>query len=209
MTPVANFVAALHLSFVLALLWILVFRLASDYRTDALRDKLFAVREKLFDYAVTGNISFDDPAYTKLRMLLNGLIRFAHRLTFSRLTLGCLFMAWRNEPCDKKVLTEWHQALAALPPEAQKELDAIHNSALVLVVEHLVKGSPIMLCMLAGFALLRFLKAFTRWTLVAFVNRRTIEAFTYHLPGLESLEAQTISADAEERQQHDEVVLAN
>jgi hypothetical protein len=199
MTPLANFVAALHLSFTLALLLILIFKLVSDYRTDALRDRLFAVREKLFDYAAGGNVGFDDPAYAKLRMLLNGLIRFAHRLTFSRLTMSCVYMVWRNQPCEKNVLAEWHEALAALPEGTRNELNSIHNGAMVLVVRHLVTGSPILLCMLTCFAIWYLLNGFTK---------RSLEAFANHLPGLEALEAQTIRADADERQQHEEMLLA-
>ena len=140
MTPLGNFSAALHLLLSLVAVWFLVFKFASDYRVDALRDKLFAVREKLFDYAAQGNVSFDDPAYAKLRMLINGLIRFSHRLTFTRFLMGLLFMRWRDQPCDKRILAEWYEALAALPPDVSRELRNIHGSAMVLVVRHLQEG---------------------------------------------------------------------
>jgi len=200
MTPLANFSAALHLLLGLTALWLLVFKFSSDYRVDALRDRLFALREKLFDYAAQGNVSFDDPAYARLRMLINGLIRFAHRLTFTRFVMGLLFRAWRDQPCDKKTIAEWHDALAALPPDANRELKQIHSSAMVLVVRHLVTGSPIMLSLLALFSV---------WAILNGLAKRLLESFTNRLPGLDILEAQTMRADAEERQQYDEVVFAN
>jgi hypothetical protein len=200
MTPLANFSAALHLLAGLVALWLLVFKFVADYRIDALRDRLFAVREKLFDYAAQGGISFDDPAYTKLRMLINGLIRFAHRLTFMRFAMGVLFMEWRDQPCDKKLLVEWREALNALPPEASRELRDLHGSAIVLVVRHLVTGSPLMLALLLCFSV---------WALLNGFAKRLMESFADHLPGLDVLEAQTLNADAEERTRQEEIAFAN
>src|SRR5689334_20196537 len=97
MTPLQNFTAALHLLLSLALLWFLIFRLAREYRIDALRDRLFGIRERLFDYAANEGISFENPAYTRLRMLINSLIRFAHRLTFTRFAMGVAFVGWKGK----------------------------------------------------------------------------------------------------------------
>jgi hypothetical protein len=168
----------------------LVFRLAREYRLDALRDRLFAVREKLFDYAANGNVSFDDPAYTMLRMLLNSLIRFAHRLTFTRFVMGLIFAHWKDKPYDKEILVEWEKAIATLPTESQAELRRIHEEALVLVVRHLVTGSPIMLVLLAVFVVCALLTGLTR---------QLMETFTRKLPGLETLQIQAMQADAAER----------
>src|ERR1019366_10651823 len=76
---------ALHLGFSLVLLWGLLFFCWDEYRLDALRDKLFSLRHRLFMAAVEGHIAFDDPTYQQLRILMNGMIRFGHKLTFGRL----------------------------------------------------------------------------------------------------------------------------
>lgn len=198
MTPLQNFSACLHMLLSLALLWLLIFRLAREYRLDALRDRLFAVRERLFDHAANGHISFDDPAYTKLRMLLNSLIRFAHRLTFARFMMGVIFASWKNKPYDKHLLVEWEEAVEALPSESQIEVRRIHEEALVLVVGHLVTGSPIMLVLLVMFAV---------WSLLRGLTEQLLEAFTRRLPGLEILQIQAMEADAAER--HPERALAH
>ena len=191
MTPLANFTAALHLTLSLMLLWILVFKLFRDYRVDALRDRLFVLREKLFDYAASGNISFDHPAYTKSRMLINSQIRFAHRFTFTRFAMGVLFMMWRDEPCDEKPLLEWQQALAELPKEPREILQGIHTEMLVLLVWHLVTGSPIML---GGLVI---------WAALNGMAREALKAFAEWLPGLDILQSQAVEAEAIERQSED------
>ncbi len=66
----------------LAGLVVLYFWLYRDYRIDLFRQRLFALRDELFDLARSGAISFDDRAYGLLRSTLNGFIRFGHRLTF-------------------------------------------------------------------------------------------------------------------------------
>ena len=198
MTPLANFSGALHLLLGLTALWFLVFRLGHEYRLDVLRDRLFAVRERLFDYAANGNIAFDNPAYTQLRMLLNSLIRFGYRLTFTRFLMGLIFMEWKDKPYDRELLIRWEKALAELPPQSQTELSSIRNEALVLVVRHLVTGSPVMLILLI---------VFSGWSMLQGLTRQLLEAFTKELPGLEILQIQVMQADAEER--HPERALAH
>jgi hypothetical protein len=198
MTPITNFSAALHLLLALTALWFLIFRLGHEYRLDVLRDRLFAVRERLFDYAASGGVPFDHFAYTKLRMLINGLIRFGYRLTFTRFLSGIAFMAWRGNEYDKGALAQWESAVAELPNEVQIELRSIRDEALVLVVQHLVTGSPIMLASLAIFAL---------WSMLTGLTKQLLKAFTKQLPGLDILQLQVMQADAEER--HPERVFAH
>jgi hypothetical protein len=190
MTPLANFSEALHLLLSLTALWFLVFVLAREYRLDVLRDRLFAIRERLFDYAADGNISFDHPAYTKLRMRINSLIRFGYRLTFTRFAMGILFVHCTKEPYDQELLFEWENAVKELPPECQAELNGILSETLVLVVRHLVTGSPIMLATLVIFVVCSALNGITT---------RLLEAFTNRLPGLDILQIDVMVADAEER----------
>lgn len=52
------------------------------------RQKLFKIRDELFDFAAQGNISFDNDYYIKTRENLNGFIRFAHAMTWISLLIG-------------------------------------------------------------------------------------------------------------------------
>lgn len=75
----------------LCLLAVLVLFLWREHRVDAFRQRMFEIRDELFDFAAEGNISFDDPAYGSLRSLLNGYIRFAHKMSLTRtFGMNCL-----------------------------------------------------------------------------------------------------------------------
>ena len=52
---------------------------------DWARQSLFEKRDKLFDMAIKGEINFNSPAYKDTRETLNGLIRFAHKLTLPKM----------------------------------------------------------------------------------------------------------------------------
>src|SRR5262245_46489095 len=72
----------------LLLLWVGVFWLYRDYALDRFRQRVFALRDEMFDDARKGVISFDDHAYGMLRTMMNGAIRFAHLLTIAQLLVG-------------------------------------------------------------------------------------------------------------------------
>lgn len=57
------------------------FSLWHDLYVDRYRQRLFLIRQELFDQARIGNIPFDSDEYKALVDLLNGTIRFAHVLT--------------------------------------------------------------------------------------------------------------------------------
>ena len=55
--------------------------------TDYFRQPLFEQRDALFDLADRKGIPFNDVAYVEARSTINAFIRFAHRISFSRLVL--------------------------------------------------------------------------------------------------------------------------
>lgn len=57
----------------------------NSFRIEKVRQHAFALRDELFDEARKGNIAFDSQAYMATRSLLNGLIRFSHRISLSRI----------------------------------------------------------------------------------------------------------------------------
>ncbi len=189
MTPIGHIAGVVQLGFALGALWGLVF-LFRAYRVEALRDRLFAVRQKLFDYANSGGVEFSDPAYAKLRRLINSLIRFAHHVTFPRFALGFVWASWDDPVCGSEPLEEWRQAVSRLPPEAKERLEEIHGEALVLVVRHLVTGSPIMI----GVGILFFF-----WSVIDGVAKSALTLLAEQLPGLDSLQSQAIAADSLDR----------
>jgi hypothetical protein len=81
----AEFVAALSLIISLAFLLVIWWWL-SGYRNDSLRDQLFTLRDEMFLYVLDRGIA-DTAAHENLRLLMNSLIRYAHRVSFGRLLL--------------------------------------------------------------------------------------------------------------------------
>lgn len=80
----------------IALLYFVAFFLFDRYRVDSLRQRLFDVRASLFLEAANGKIAFDSDAYRYTRTVLNGMLRFAHRLSLSRIFAIAVFVP-RNE----------------------------------------------------------------------------------------------------------------
>jgi len=53
--------------------------------TDFTRQLLFEQRDHLFDIALSGRMSFDDPSYVNMRKSIETSIRFAHTMTAPRI----------------------------------------------------------------------------------------------------------------------------
>jgi hypothetical protein len=133
----------------LALLLIVVFRLWSSLRLDAFRQSMFALRDEMFDYAASGNIAFNDPAYSLLRKSMNGFIRYAHNLTFFRVILVVFYWKMFSIQPETKWWNSWDEATSRLPNEVvQRDLRCFHHRAMQLVARRLVLGSPFLMTLL-------------------------------------------------------------
>ena len=138
------------ITFLFSSLWIvgllfLLFHRMRKYRMDALRQELFVIRDELFDYAAQGNIAFHHPAYGALRSLINSLIRFAHKISFSRIIIFLMYGLHKNIP---------HPLLAVYEMEegaAKEKLKALHSRVAVVLSLHLICGSPLLWIFLALF----------------------------------------------------------
>jgi hypothetical protein len=124
--------------------WVWFFWLYRDYRIDAYRQRLFALRNQLWDYAAAGNISFDHPAYLIVRSRMNGLIRFAHLLSFIWVLTGLAMRRVRPFPeLEAEATLHLDQALETLEPATADKLRAFHQDALFRAAEHVILLSPI------------------------------------------------------------------
>jgi hypothetical protein len=128
------------------LVW-LVLSLWPGYRLDAFRQDVFGLRDEMWDYAASGKVSFDDPAYRLLRQLMNGFIRYAHHLTFYRV---CMSVAshWimRSMPLPITWTDKWTKALKEVQDDqVRNDLMRFHACLLQRVSQRLVLGSPVLL----------------------------------------------------------------
>jgi hypothetical protein len=132
-------VNASHLVIGLFALWFLYFVCWREHRIDTFRQRLFAVRDDMFDFAVSGAIRFDDPAYTTLRDLSNGLIRFAHMLTFTRVWVLARSMGFpRTNPMEA-----WMADVKTRSPEVRDRLLKAHEQISKASLWHVLAWSPV------------------------------------------------------------------
>ena len=113
------------------------------YARDAFRQRAFAIRNELFDFAAAGHVSFDDPAYWRLRQVMNATIRFTHRLTVGEAVLPvCLHLMSRSMPPPKN-LTLWRDAVREQPKAVQDVLLGLHRRFGKTLSEHVVLYNPL------------------------------------------------------------------
>lgn len=135
--------------FALSLLaiWYAVFYLYKDYRIDSFRQKVFELRDRMFDDAAGGMIDFNHPAYCMLRRTMNGFARFSHKLSL----LDVLALAFSVRVIDEEMKqkysfnVQWENATKNLEGDVHKQLDRYRMEMNSLLLSHVVKSSPLLL----------------------------------------------------------------
>ena len=130
---------AMHLAISLLAIWFLYFVCWREHRMDTFRQNLFALRDELFDFAQSGGIAFDDPAYTTLRNVANGMIRYAHQMNFSRVLAILVF---GNLPQTNR-MGDWVRDVEMRSPVVKKKLLKIHAEIGRAIFWHTMAWSPV------------------------------------------------------------------
>jgi hypothetical protein len=151
-------------------LWAFWYYLWKPQRVDIFRQKLFCLRSDLFDLAAKGTVPFDHPAYMQLRLLINGLIRFAHRASFPTLIIA--LAQSNNAPSD--ALTAWLKNVQKLPEDERNQLLAVHASVSVAFAEHMIGGSIV----LSAYVLFRISYAVAKVFLLLLTGKKNLRNFT-------------------------------
>ncbi len=125
-------------------LWFIVFWLFRDYNVDAFRQKMFALRDELFDLAADGIISFDHPAYGMLRNVMNGMIRFGHRLSLFNWLLMVASQAYNAEQA-LSFSKRWEENTKDLSAEVKGKLVQYQQWMNLMVMRHLLTSSPLLM----------------------------------------------------------------
>jgi hypothetical protein len=170
-------------------LWFLA-RCWRSYRVDRFREDLFELRNQLFDFAAAGGIDFDHPAYGRLRVTMNSMIRFAHKVSFLRLVLTWAFLPYEPEGIQNH-FKSWLKAVDSLESKsARRELLEFHGKMIGLMVVHIVRGSLFLACLFV---------IITGYTIITGTLRRVgeavVEIFTKHLPALDRIENQAVETN--------------
>jgi hypothetical protein len=122
--------------------WYVVLWRYRTFRIDLFRQRMFEVRDDLFDFAAEGNIGFNHPAYGMLRSTMNGFARFGHRLTLWQMLFLGLFVRTSDimgvDNFDKK----WARAKNGLPDDTQVRLDQFREKMEMVVFRHMLVSVP-------------------------------------------------------------------
>jgi hypothetical protein len=185
-TPIQG-AEALQTCIVVILAATVVFKILPMYRLDCFRQKMFQVRDELFDYAADGNIAFDDPAYILLRVQMNAMIRYGHQITLFRalVTSGIRWVSGNEHSLPW--YDSWEKSLANLKnDEVRRKMAEFHERSNTVAAKHLIGGSVVLWAALAIAAMVLFLggaawgarqllKAAARKVLSGPIDQRLIE----------------------------------
>lgn len=142
-------------------LWWLYFIEYRTYRVDLTRQRLFKIRDDLFKKAEEGIVPFDSKAYGIARTTLNGMIRFAHDLSFLRILI-ILFTYKKIDQGEhaKRYQDEYAQALKELTEPAQEAILMSQLDMHLTLIAHVVRSSLIMMMLIEP---LHFVLLLHRW----------------------------------------------
>jgi len=106
------------------------------FATDWARERMFAARENLFDMAVMKHVSFDDPAYHRVRRSINNSIRFAHSVTLSRFLFHFFAGTPKELPSEHIAAREMADRIAddKARAVAHASLDEVDNALMILLL---------------------------------------------------------------------------
>ncbi|MDI7183622.1 hypothetical protein QMM25_13310 [Leptospira santarosai] len=112
-----------------------------SYLVDRTREDLFALRDRLFELGLKQNgIKFSDPAYQSFEAIINGTIRFTHRISFLRYvifrSLTNLFMS--GYKISSTLGIELDQGVKKLDSRGQMNLKPLLEEYERIVISHLV-----------------------------------------------------------------------
>lgn len=129
MTSLANVADAIIALTTLAALFCLFYGPWQAVCTDISRQIIFERRDRLFDMALEERISFNSEGYQSARRTLNGLLRFAHHLTWQEFVISAYF-AGRHKNTG---LPDWRNSLGDLPADVRREIEGLVRECSVML----------------------------------------------------------------------------
>ena len=127
-----------------ACVWYGFFVLYKEYTVDIFRQKMFDLRDDLFDSVGGGLIDFNHPAYTILRKTMNGFLRFGHRITVLELLIQALVF-WKDQEFEQSCFSfgnQWQTAIKDLDSESISKLTAYRERMNELILMQVIFSSP-------------------------------------------------------------------
>lgn len=130
----------------LGLLLMLLFWFYRDYRVDAFRQEMFELRDRFFDEASFGTLSFESPAYGMLRITMNGLIRYGHRLSLTQMLFIDINVKLNDETSKEYSFSDRLEGhIIEMSEKNQIIISRYHRMMNLILIRHLILSSPILL----------------------------------------------------------------
>jgi hypothetical protein len=142
----------------------------TEHCTELGRQAIFERRDRLFDMALSGRITFNSKIYKETRQSMNNMLRFTHTMTWQSIVIGAFFLK-RTRP----TLPEWHNVARSLPADVRKEIEQLVSecSAIMLLTAALksfiIGPLVMMVCIGAAFTV------GIRWILRRIVSQEKFE----------------------------------
>jgi hypothetical protein len=134
----------------------LIFWRAGVLASDWFRDKMFELRDDLFDEATDGLMDFDNPAYGVLRTTMNGYIRYCHKLSLLHMLMLAFFVS-KSVDGNGIFSQKWKDVTRNLDPKVFKKIEEYRKQMELLVITYLILASPIVSIILLFVALIVFI----------------------------------------------------
>lgn len=131
------------------LAWYVVFIEYPRSAIDATRNQLFDIRDRLFELARSGTISFDNRGYKAARELLNGMIRYAHDVSAIHLLFASRFAGSQAKQLRKLVNRSIQQDIDTLPKAAKKPVSDLLGEASLAMARLVIFRSVGLSCVFA------------------------------------------------------------
>src|SRR5437870_7065311 len=127
---------------VVAIAWFVYAYVYKRTRQDAFRERLFGMRDELFDYMWKSGLSYDLPAYGRLRRALNGMIRTVDTGDYNLITFWLRARALHGQQAVP--VNEVARAISAIEaPEVRKHFNDVYMEVGLHGLTHLVFEGPL------------------------------------------------------------------
>jgi hypothetical protein len=167
-----------------AFLWVFFFWIYRDYSIECFRQKVFALRDELFETAASGEMPFNHRSYGRLRLTMNGAIRFANEISFIQIIVMSFLNRNSSVLIDHK--RDFEKEISGLTNEQRQIIKNYYDRFDVLLVEHIFISSPVVWLMFVPPLVYFSLKLLSAW-LKRKIGRWCTESFKIPLDEMRSL----------------------
>ncbi|WP_243350899.1 hypothetical protein [Stenotrophomonas acidaminiphila] len=120
----------------------LVFNIYPHSAIAMARHNLFNLRDELFALAEEGKLDFKSPGYKAMRMMINGLIKYAHDVSLTQIFITQFITKIRGQ--QRPSHADWDRAIAKLSDEEKEHVQRIYRMAMVHMIRLLVTKSVLL-----------------------------------------------------------------